>query len=431
MISRERVEELYQLFCKHPSVCTDTRKLKENDLFFALKGDNFNGNTYAKKALASGASLAVIDDSSYLEGNKTFLVENVLETLQALASYHRDKYDIPFVGITGSNGKTTTKELLNVVLSTTYKTHCTAGNFNNHIGVPLTLLSMDPETEIAIIEMGANKPGDIAELCEIAKPTHGIITNIGKAHLEGFGGLEGVARTKSALFRFLLDHNGTAIVNLEHDMVARMGSRFTNPLGYSYSDKSAYCYGQLVEVNPFIKLSYGEHKNVQTQLMGKYNFENMLAALATGKLFNVPDEKAVSAVKNYNPSNNRSQLIEKGTNKLLLDAYNANPSSMSAAIQSFNEVKHPHKVVILGDMFEMGDEAEKEHKQLYQATLELDFKESYFVGHIFYDVLGQMNQVFKTKEDLIAELKTKKLNDALILLKGSRGMGLEELVDIF
>lgn len=430
MISKEQITDLYKIFITTPSVCTDTRKLKKDDLFFALKGDNFNGNKYAKQALESGASRAVIDEKSYEIPGKTFLVEDVLEALQALASHHRDQFNIPFIGITGSNGKTTTKELVYSVLSTTFNTHCTAGNFNNHIGVPLTLLSMSRKTEIAIIEMGANKPGDIQELCDIAKPTHGVITNIGKAHLEGFGGLEGVARTKSALFRHLLENKGTAIVNLEHEMVARMGARFANPLGYSYTDKSAYCYGELIEVNPFIKLSYGKQKNVQTQLMGKYNFENILAALAFGKLFNVNEAKAVGAIKNYRSNNNRSQLVKTENNTILLDAYNANPSSMYAAISSFKEVKHENKVVVLGDMFELGAEAVSEHVNLFKEVSKLNFKEALFVGELFKEALPNDANVFKTKKELINEINSKNYNQTLVLLKGSRGMGLEELTEI-
>ena len=429
MISNSTLSTIYDAFLKADNICTDTRKIQKNDLFFALKGDNFNGNKFAKKAIEAGASFAIIDEEEFHIEGKTFLVDNVLTSLQQLANHHRNQFDIPVIGITGTNGKTTTKELVNVVLSTSFKTHCTSGNFNNHIGVPLTLLAMPLDTEIAIIEMGANKEGDIRELCDIALPNYGIITNIGKAHLEGFGSVEVIARTKSELFRHLLDNKGIAFVNQENENVARMGARFSEPLTYSFSNPNNFCYGELVEVNPYIKLSFEEFTNQQTQLIGKYNFENILAALAVAKKFKVETRLAIEAVKNYSPTNNRSQVIDKDSNKILLDAYIANPTSMQAAVSNFISIKHNQKVVILGDMFELGETSKEEHINLFKTTLEAGFKSNFFIGKHFKDALPQEKNVFLDKLSFIEHLTTNKIENSLVLIKGSRGIGLEDILD--
>lgn len=422
------LEQLHQRYQTSTGVCTDTRKITKGCLFFALKGGRFNGNQFAKEALALGASFAVIDEPEYQLDQRTILVEDVLTTLQQLAHYHRNELDIPVIGITGSNGKTTTKELLNVVLKTKYKTHFTAGNLNNHIGVPLTLLAMPFDTEVAIIEMGANHVGEIEFLSQIADPTHGLITNIGKAHLEGFGGAEGIIRGKSELFRHLIEKDGVIFVNGGSDPLMNMTKRMNRPHVYSSTDNQAYCFGELIEVNPFIKFNYAGHLNCQTQLIGSYNFENILAALAVGKYLGVKVEDAVQAVSTYSPTNNRSQVLETTSNKILLDAYNANPTSMSAALQNFEAIKHPQKVVILGDMFELGDSTHQEHLAIWELAAEGDFDHCFFIGNYFSESLGERPGVFKDKNQFKQFLMDNPIKDSLVLIKGSRSVGLEELV---
>lgn len=425
----QALEHIYSLFLKSSGVCTDTRKIQENCIFFALKGANFNGNEFAVKAIGLGAAYTIIDEKEAYVDSRTILVEDVLSCLQNLANYHRKQFTIPFLGITGSNGKTTSKELISSVLKTKYKTHFTQGNLNNHIGVPLTLLSMPLDTEIAVIEMGANHIGDIALLCKIAKPTLGIITNIGKAHLEGFGSLEGVAKGKSELFDSVESAGGNIFLNGMNDILLNMASRFTKPMIYSKTDEMAYCFGTLVGVNPFIKFSYKEEKNRQTKLIGAYNFENILSALAVAKYFGIPEKKAVNAICEYEPSNNRSQVLEKNGKTILLDAYNANPSSMRAAIENFSAIEHPKKITILGDMFELGSESNQEHLNIYELTISKHFEKSLFVGKYFKHVLIEQDLVFETKEELILYLKTQDLETSLLLIKGSRGIGLESIVE--
>lgn len=420
---------LHKIFINSTGITTDTRNINKGDIFFALKGDNFNGNTFAKKALELGAKYVIIDEPQNEINKQYLLVDNVLESLQALANHHRKKFDIPVIGITGTNGKTTTKELIANVLQTSFKIHFTKGNLNNHIGVPLTLLSMPLDTEIAIIEMGANHIGDIKFLCDIAEPTHGLITNIGKAHLEGFGSLEGVARTKSELYKHLLEHDGIIFINGENEILSRMATRFSNPLVYSYSDPNVYCYASLLEVNPYIKLSYNEEQNKQTSLIGKYNFENILAAFSIAKFFNISDSETVTAICAYTPTNNRSQVIEKGNNKILLDAYNANPTSMGAAIDNFEAIKHNKKTLILGDMFELGPDSNMEHLNIYNLIISKEFDTFYFVGSHFHQSLPKQVNTFETKDNLIKHLNSHPIQDSLILIKGSRGIGLESILD--
>lgn len=422
------LELLYQHYQTSTGVCTDTRKITKGCLFFALKGGNFNGNQFASEALALGARWAIIDQAQFHLEGQTILVEDVLTTLQQLANHHRNELDIPIIGITGSNGKTTTKELLSVVLKTKYKTHFTQGNLNNHIGVPLTLLAMPLDTQVAIIEMGANHVGEIEFLCKIADPTHGLITNIGKAHLEGFGGVEGIIRGKSELFRHLMDKNGVIFVNGASEPLMNMSKRMNRPHFYSATAPNAYCYGELMEVNPFIVFNYAGHLNCQTQLVGSYNFENILAALAIGKYLGVKTQDALKAVASYSPTNNRSQVLETTSNKILLDAYNANPTSMAAALQNFEAITHPCKVVILGDMFELGEYTQPEHLNIWKLATQGDFHQRFFVGDYFSGALGQQAEVFKDKTQLKEFLKAHPIQDALVLIKGSRSVGLEELV---
>lgn len=423
------ISDIYEKFKQTTEICTDTRKVSKNCFFVALKGANFNGNEFAKQALENGAKYALVDEVKYVTSEKCILVEDALTSLQDLARHHRRQFNIPFIGITGSNGKTTSKELVSCVLKTKYKTHFTLGNFNNHIGVPLTLLSMPLDTEIAVIEMGANHVGEIEQLCNIAEPTHGFITNIGKAHLEGFGGIEGVARGKSELFRFLQNHNGVIFINGSSEALMRMATRFSNPFIYSQTDKNAYVYGVIKELNPFIQLNYNKEIAQQTHLIGAYNFENILAALAIAKYFNIEDKQAVDAICNYIPSNNRSQVIEKNGIEILLDAYNANPTSMTAAIENLKSVDHKYKIAILGDMFELGTDSNKEHIELYHKAMNQGFTYCYFVGNHFKKAIPEANNVFATKEELLNVLRKIELKSSLTLIKGSRGIGLETILD--
>ncbi|GAB3648332.1 UDP-N-acetylmuramoyl-tripeptide--D-alanyl-D-alanine ligase [Echinicola sediminis] len=426
------VESLYTLFKNSTGVSTDTRKIGQGNIFFALKGPNFNANAFAAKALEMGASVAVIDEEAYKkEGDERyFLVEDVLKALQELANYHRKQLDIPFLAITGSNGKTTTKELVNAVLSKKYKTYATVGNLNNHIGVPLTLLAMDESTEMGIVEMGANKVGDIAELCEIAEPTHGLITNIGRAHLEGFGGFEGVLRAKTELYQFLISHKGKIFVNSQNPVLANMIKRMDNPVTYPSQGDDYHC--ELVEANPFVKIKTDDGQEHQTKMLGGYNFENIATALTVGRFFGIEEEEAIDAVSNYTPGNMRSQLIEKRSNLIVLDAYNANPSSMEQAIRTFGKMTgKPYKMVILGDMYELGESAAEEHKKLGEWVSEYDIDKICFTGELVQNALlkAPRGLYFPDPFSLRNWLADSRLEDHLILIKGSRGMKLEGLVE--
>lgn len=424
---------LYQLFLKSTGVSTDTRKINPGNLFFALKGPNFNANDFSAKALEMGASAVVIDEEAYLVpgDGRYFLCEDALTALQGLANHHRRQLDIPVVGLTGSNGKTTSKELLNAVLKRKFKTVATVGNLNNHIGVPLTLLSIGPGTELAIVEMGANKPGDIKELCEIAEPTHGFITNIGRAHLEGMGGPEGVLRTKTELFQFLRETHGTVFINSQDPIMANLAKRFERPI--LYPGKGNFCEATLLDANPFVRFSVeGVEGSHLTRLIGSYNFGNVANALTVGKFFGVPMSEAVDAVVTYQPSNMRSQLIEKRSNLIILDAYNANPSSMEVAIRTFGQMTgRKHKMVILGDMFELGDHAETEHRKLGEIVSEYPIDKVCLTGKLIVSALDKAPQAlyFPDPFSLRNWLEDSKLEDYLILIKGSRGMRLESLVD--
>jgi UDP-N-acetylmuramoyl-tripeptide--D-alanyl-D-alanine ligase len=424
---------LYQLFLKSTGVSTDTRNIEPGNIFFALKGPNFNANEFAPKALEMGASAVVIDEIAYFEEDdeRYFICEDALTCLQKLANYHRHQLDIPVIGLTGSNGKTTSKELLHAVLKTTFKTSATRGNLNNHIGVPLTLLEISKDAEIAIVEMGANKPGDIQELCEIAEPTHGFITNIGRAHLEGMGGPEGVLKTKTELYQHLRANKGTVFINSQDPILANMIKRFEDPI--LYPAKGDFCEVSFIEANPFVKFSVeqveGEHL---TSLIGAYNFGNIANALTIGKFFGVPMEKAVEAVVEYKPSNMRSQLIEKRSNLIILDAYNANPSSMEVAIRTFGQMTgKKHKMIILGDMFELGEHAGEEHRKLGEIVSEYPIDKVCFTGKLVVSALEKAPKALYFPDPFSFRnwLQDSQLEDYLILIKGSRGMKLESLID--
>ena len=427
-------ELLYQHFLKSSGVSTDTRKIDQGNIFFALKGPNFNANSFAAQALETGAALVVVDEAEVIPNNdpRYFLVDDVLTALQQLALYHRRQLQIPIIGLTGSNGKTTSKELLHVVLKQKFKTSATVGNLNNHIGVPLTLLAIEKDTEIAIVEMGANKQGDIKELCDIAEPSHGFITNIGKAHLEGMGGAEGVLKTKTELFQHLRENKGTVFINSQDPILSNMSKRFENPI--LYPAKGDFCEVEMVDANPFVKFKVGGSQEIHlSSMIGAYNFGNIATAISIGKFFGVSVEKAVQAIVNYKPSNMRSQLVEKRSNLIILDAYNANPSSMEVAIKTFGEMSgKKHKMIILGDMYELGDSTQAEHEKLGELVSQYDFDKICFAGKHMQAALVKAPMkalYFPDPFSFRNWLQDSKIEDHLILIKGSRGMKLEGLVD--
>ena len=421
------ISDLYQKYLQCQGVSTDTRNINKDSLFFALKGPNFNANTLAETALEKGAKFAVVDEAQFVTNDKIFLVENGLQGLQDLANFHRKQFKIPIIGLTGSNGKTTTKELINSVLSKKYKTHATKGNLNNHIGVPLTLLAMPQNTEIGIIEMGANFVGDIKGLVQICEPTHGLITNIGKAHLEGFGGFEGVKKGKGELYDWLESHRGTVFINCKNDILVEMAKNMDFNEKIEYQKPNGFLQVEMEAEIPFVSYKNSKNENVFTHLTGAYNFENIVNALAIGKYFGVSEDEANNAVATYTPDNNRSQFIEKGTNKILMDAYNANPSSMAAAISNFKNLSANKKMVILGDMFELGDEANFEHVQLGKLLQNCPFDYILLAGNLMQNALVHLPNAyyFPDKFGLHVWLQEHKMENTHILIKGSRGMGLE------
>jgi UDP-N-acetylmuramoyl-tripeptide--D-alanyl-D-alanine ligase len=422
------ITQIHQLFLASNGVCTDTRKIEYNAIFFALKGENFNGNTYAQKALKLGASYAIIDEAAFKTTEKHILVDNVLKTLQDLASFHRQFLDIPIIALTGSNGKTTTKELINSVLSSSFKTTATIGNLNNHIGVPLTLLSMTKETQIGIIEMGANHLEEIAFLCSIARPDYGYITNIGKAHLEGFGSIEGVLKGKTELYEYLKRYNKLVFLNLEDKKLVNASSKIKT---YSFSQSNTSdVIIKLVDIDPNVVISY-QNTNIHSNLIGQYNFTNIAAAIAIGSHFKINLHQIKYAIESYTPTNNRSQIIKKGNHTIILDAYNANPTSMEAAINNFIQLQYDTKIVFLGDMFELGDDTSLEHQKIADQICNTGIQGIYLIGNNFFDTkcINPHVQKFKSYEDLEASWDLKNQKD-VILIKGSRGMKLERILDL-
>ena len=424
------IAQLHAIFLDSNSVSTDTRKVRDNDLFFALKGDSFNGNKFAKDAIEKGARYAVIDEETYNIDDTFILVDNVLETLQELATYHRNYLGLKIIALTGSNGKTTTKELINAVLTTKYKTTATVGNLNNHIGVPLTLLSMNASTEIGIVEMGANHLKEIAFLCAIAQPDFGYITNFGKAHLEGFGSIEGVIQGKSELYNYLKAHDKLIFLNSEDNKQVTLLKDYnkTYSFGNSNSDDAVIYFE---EANPFV-ISKFKHEVIESQLIGSYNFTNICAAIAFGNYFNIEASSIKEAIENYMPSNNRSQIIHKGTNKIILDAYNANPSSMKVALESFEKQQDTFKIAILGDMFELGADAPKEHQYIADLASTMPFNHLILIGENFHKtkIISPKVSVFKSFEDFKTNFDFSQLDKATLFIKGSRGMALERVLEI-
>ena len=431
-----QIPELYKLYLKHPSVQTDTRKIKKGDLFFALKGPHFNGNQFALQALETGAAYAIVDEELNERDERIIQVDDVLKTLQDLAHHHRSTFilpntekQIPFIAITGSNGKTTSKELVHAVLSSTYKTYTTEGNLNNHIGIPLTLLKIKQDAEIAIIEMGANHQKEIEGYCTYTMPTHGVITNCGKAHLEGFGGEEGIRKGKGELFDYLRLHNGTAFVMWDYDYLQEMSNGITNLVRYGTHDADVTgtvktCTGLLeVAIN-----SGADIDLIKTNLVGEYNLPNILVAVAIGKYFKVPDEKIKSALENYVPSNSRSQLIEKDGNKIILDAYNANPTSMKAAIENFVKMNGTDKVLMLGGMMELGLESVHEHQSLIDLINKYNWKNVVLVGGDFNKTKHKY-LYFENSTEAKEWFKNQSFDPTHILIKGSRSTQMEKILE--
>lgn len=423
------IQEIHKLFLQCTSVSIDTRKIEKDAMFFAIKGENFDANTFAQQALDLGAMYVIIDNESYLIDDRTILVQNSLETLQELSKFHRAYLKLPIIALTGSNGKTTTKELINVVLAKKFNTKATVGNLNNHIGVPLTLLSFTKETEIGIVEMGANHKKEIEFLCKIAQPDYGYITNFGKAHLEGFGGVQGVIEGKSEMYQYLAKNNKTAFVNLE-DPIQIEKSKGIETFTFGVNKEQSNLNIKSIQANPFVVVDY-DNFIVESHLIGLYNANNINAAVAIGKYFKVADTDVKQAIENYVPDNNRSQLLKKGTNQIILDAYNANPSSMAVAIANFVQLDNPNKIMILGDMFELGDESPQEHKIIVDSLANQNESVCYLIGKVFYEnkISKENIHFFETFDAFAAYLKTIHFNENTILIKGSRGMALERTLE--
>lgn len=424
---KKMIEALYSLYLKHPQISIDTRSISKHCIFFALKGENFNANEFAHTALGNGAAYAIVDEEKFVLDERCILVDSVLETLQELARYHRRKIKCPVLAITGSNGKTTSKELLYRVLQQKYKTTATKGNYNNHIGVPLTILSINAQTEFAIIEMGANHKGEIDFLCNIAMPEYGVITNVGKAHLEGFGSLEGVLKAKTELYRYIDKKNGVLFIKDNQNNLLENRAESTKFFTYGSLEKSKYKI-RFIEAQPKVVVSY-EDKHIKSQLIGDYNFDNIALSIAIGLHFEVDKEHIKKALESYVPTNNRSQIVKTESNTILLDAYNANPMSVEKAILTMSSVEHENKMIILGDMFELGQESKKEHIKIINLCLSHGFANVILVGELFSAVNKTSYKSYRTTKELFAKLNVVQIKDAFILIKGSRGMKLEQLVN--
>lgn len=424
-----QIQELYSIFLHHPSIQTDTRKLKPGDLYFALKGPNFNGNLFAKQALDKGAAYAIIDEPVDFSDQRLIQTTDSLQLLQALAKHHRLQFTIPFLAITGSNGKTTTKELISEVLSTTYKTYTTKGNLNNHIGIPLTILSVEKDAEIAVIEMGANHKKEIEGYCQYTMPTHGIITNCGKAHLEGFGGIEGVKKGKGELFEYLKSNGGTAFIMNDYDYLKELSTGIPTIITYGTVDADITGIADNKAAFLQVKMTNGTTvKEINTNLVGTYNLPNVLVAVAVGKYFKVPDEAIKNALEDYVPTNSRSQLIEKGTNKIILDAYNANPTSMKAAIENLAKMEDGEKILLLGGMMELGEESIAEHNAIVNLIGQYTWKAVVLVGGDFAKI-NHGYLYFPNSTEAGRWLHQQHFEDAKLLVKGSRSMQMEKVLE--
>lgn len=428
------IEQLYQIYLNHPAICTDTRKISPDCLFFALRGDHFDGNKFAIQAIEKGASFAIVDKPEFAEDKRFILVNDVLQTLQDLARFHRKKLQIPVIGITGTNGKTTTKELIRSVLSQQFSTFATEGNLNNHIGVPISILSIKDDCEIAIIEMGANHQKEIEFLCNISLPTHGLITNVGKAHLEGFGGVEGVKKGKGELYEFLVASGGQAFINSNDEVLKKMAKErdLNNCISYGEA-KENYISARLKEADPFLIVEWakrGEESHLAiSHLPGTYNFDNICAAICIGSFFGMNPLKIDAGIHQYKPLNNRSQIVKTALNTVICDYYNANPSSMLVALDNLESTKSDNKVLILGDMFELGEEAEKEHRMILEKAMNIKVLRRILIGEEFFKLADHSGvEFYRNTSDASEAMRQNPVKNATVLLKGSRGMKLENLL---
>ncbi len=425
------IESIYEIFKEFSLISTDTRNISKNSIFFALKGSNFNGNEFAESAIKSGAKYAIIDEIEYKKDDRYILVEDVLKTLQELSRHHRRILNIPIIAITGSNGKTTTKELVFSVLKKKYNVYATQGNLNNHIGVPLTLLSIKNDIEIGIVEMGANHQKEIELLCQIAEPNFGLITNIGKAHLEGFGGVAGIIKGKGELFSYLKNNNGVAFINSDSAVLREMSIALPKIITYGLENTHTN-KGKLISAENKVEFAYMTENQseviIQSNLIGDYNLANLLAACSIGNYFGVLLKDIKSAIETYIPTNNRSQIVKLENKTLILDAYNANPSSIEAAVQNFSLMTLPNKILILGDMFELGSDSKTEHQKIINLIESKNFTDVYLVGKLFFETECNYKK-FLTTEDLIMGLEKSNLEESSILIKGSRGMKLEKVAE--
>ena len=415
------IKEIYDLFKQHPTICTDTREIIQGSIFISLKGENFNGNKYALKAIQEGCSYAIIDEKKYDINQNTILVHNALKTLQDLATHHRNQLNIPLIGITGTNGKTTSKELIKAILNSELNCYATEGNLNNHIGVPLSVLKINKQHEIAIIEMGANHQKEIEFLCNIAQPTYGVITNIGSAHLEGFGSMQGIIDAKKELYEFINYSKGHLFVNADDELLLSL----SNGIMQTTYGESGDVTGLITDITPLISIKYNNNI-IKSHLIGEFQLSNILLAICIGNYFNISNQNINKSIENYIPTNNRSQILKTKKNTLILDAYNANPSSMKAMLNSFSNQKYKNKLCILGDMLELGEETKKEHIDIIKLTNELKL-DCLFVGEIFHNLT---KNTFKNKVDLVKYIQKKNIQKKIILLKGSRRISLEELINI-
>ncbi|MBI4645803.1 MAG: UDP-N-acetylmuramoyl-tripeptide--D-alanyl-D-alanine ligase [Bacteroidia bacterium] len=429
------IKNLYKIYLEYPKICTDSRKAGQGMLFFGLKGENYNGNHFVTDALNKGVAFCIIDEPKSKINDRCILVNNSLNTLQNLAKEHRRQLNFPIIGITGSNGKTTTKELIFKVLSTKFNVIASSGNYNNHIGVPFTVLEMKFKHQIGIIEMGANHPGEIAALCKIARPDFGLITNIGMAHIQGFGSFEGVKMAKNELYQYIFRNNGKIFANIDSSILSELiGNKEVISYGTS---KKAWCSGKCKNLNPYLEIQWKIHNNninnkvyyIQTQLIGEYNFENILASVCIGRYFGVSPEAISRAVSEYIPQNNRSQLIKTSENTIILDAYNANATSMPAAINSFKKITAYNKILIIGDMLELGKISYDEHRNILKLIEETGFTNVLLVGPAFSKIAKiSAYKCFKDTDELCKELAKNKIRNSYILIKASRGIGLEKAV---
>ena len=423
--------KIFEAFKQLGSISTDSRQINENSIFFALSGDTFNGNKFAAEALEKGAAIAVVDDTAYAKGENYYLVPNTLEALQKLATDYRNSLSATVLGITGSNGKTTTKELITAVLATEKNTVSTRGNFNNHIGVPLSILTLKDDTEIGVIEMGANHIGEIERLCQIASPDIGLITNIGKAHLEGFGSYEGVIKAKSELYNSIKKSDGKILLNANDDLLRELASGISS---FSYGSAYGDVNGRIIQTNPTLVIEWVWNEKpylVKSKLYGSYNFSNIMAAIAAGLSFGIKPANICRAIEDYKPNNNRSQQLKTKNNKLILDAYNANPVSMQNALKSFKEFNANNPVLILGDMFELGNNASEEHKKIIEQLLSIGFEDVFLLGEEFFKLKRKSPyKFFRQTSQMKDFLLENKIEGKTILIKGSRGMKLESLVDL-